>query len=253
MKNRYCEALAINVPVLDLVKDHPAANTYSLLIVALLERGEPMTLVEVAERFETARVSSGSERSSRCNAVSLHARPSTGMASTTPSTRMMPTSTFGRSDSGFVLRRSRGSPSSHGLRPFGRSQSEAHDRRAGRGLAGGKSPELVLAAYRARRSRRPRRSHGTRGCDRFVEARIRYHLLAPDTAKFRRRGSSIRVLENGRWDVARDPEALSSARKGVRDRHRGRATMASLRSDPTVIEANRRASERRRAEHQGPT
>jgi hypothetical protein len=34
------------------VADHRKANTFALLLVALLERGESMTLAEVATRFE---------------------------------------------------------------------------------------------------------------------------------------------------------------------------------------------------------
>ena len=56
MSNPYCDALRIEVPVLENVKDHPEANTYSLLIVALLERGDAMTLAEVAELFAVAGV-----------------------------------------------------------------------------------------------------------------------------------------------------------------------------------------------------
>lgn len=52
MKNLWCEQLDIAPPKLaDLVR-HREANNYSLLIVALLESGVPMTLVEVAARFE---------------------------------------------------------------------------------------------------------------------------------------------------------------------------------------------------------
>ena len=56
MTNPYCDALRIEVPVLEHVKGHPDANSYSLLIVALLERGDAMTLAEVAERFARAGV-----------------------------------------------------------------------------------------------------------------------------------------------------------------------------------------------------
>ncbi len=56
MTNSYCDALRIEVPALENVKDHPEANAYSLLIVALLERGDAMTLAEVAERFAAAGV-----------------------------------------------------------------------------------------------------------------------------------------------------------------------------------------------------
>ena len=54
MDNQYCEKLGINVPVLENLKGHLQANTYSLLIAALLERGGPMTLMEVANRFAAA-------------------------------------------------------------------------------------------------------------------------------------------------------------------------------------------------------
>lgn len=54
MDNPYCEALGIKVPVLEELIDLRQANTYSLMIVALLERDGPMTLAEVAERFAEA-------------------------------------------------------------------------------------------------------------------------------------------------------------------------------------------------------
>jgi hypothetical protein len=54
--NTYCDVLSITVPTLDAAKEAKRANTYALLIVALLERGEPMTLEQVAERFEQAHV-----------------------------------------------------------------------------------------------------------------------------------------------------------------------------------------------------
>ena len=54
--NPYCDALGIGIPKLEVAKDHPGANYYRLLIVFLLERGEPVTLQEAAERFEEAGV-----------------------------------------------------------------------------------------------------------------------------------------------------------------------------------------------------
>ena len=50
----WCEILGIEVPDLRTVKNHREAKPYSLLIVALLERGEAMTLPDVAARFEAA-------------------------------------------------------------------------------------------------------------------------------------------------------------------------------------------------------
>jgi hypothetical protein len=53
-RNPYCERLGIEVPSLAAVHSHPDANTYALLIVALLQRGRPMTLAEVALEFQAA-------------------------------------------------------------------------------------------------------------------------------------------------------------------------------------------------------
>lgn len=50
-QNIYCQVLGIEVPSLAKVKDHREAITYSLLLVALLEAGGPLTLEQVAERF----------------------------------------------------------------------------------------------------------------------------------------------------------------------------------------------------------
>lgn len=52
--NACCAALGIRAPRIEDAKSSPDANYYSLLLVALLERGEPMTLEEVAVRFVAA-------------------------------------------------------------------------------------------------------------------------------------------------------------------------------------------------------
>ena len=54
--NPYCDGIGIGIPRLEVAKGHPDANYYSLLIVVLLERGEPVTLREAAQRFEEAGV-----------------------------------------------------------------------------------------------------------------------------------------------------------------------------------------------------
>ena len=45
-------AIGIAVPSLAAIRSHPDANTFAILIVALLQRGRPMTLAEVALDFE---------------------------------------------------------------------------------------------------------------------------------------------------------------------------------------------------------
>lgn len=56
LTNPYCKALGIGVPALERVAAQSRASTYSLMIVALLEQGGPMTLPQVAERFAQAGV-----------------------------------------------------------------------------------------------------------------------------------------------------------------------------------------------------
>ena len=52
--NPYCAALGIPVPRVETACSSPDANYYGLLLVALLERGAPLTLEEAAARFEAA-------------------------------------------------------------------------------------------------------------------------------------------------------------------------------------------------------
>ena len=62
--NPYCNALGIRVPRLEDVAFHRDANTYARLIVALLERGGPMTLTEVADRLQQVGLGPSSCRNS---------------------------------------------------------------------------------------------------------------------------------------------------------------------------------------------
>ena len=59
--NPYCAALGIPVPRVETACSSPDANYYGLLLVALLERGAPLTLEEAAVRFEEAGVAPAPE------------------------------------------------------------------------------------------------------------------------------------------------------------------------------------------------
>jgi hypothetical protein len=54
MTNDWCRTLGIEPPTLDAVAHHREANTFAHLLVALLERGRPMTLADASTRFEEA-------------------------------------------------------------------------------------------------------------------------------------------------------------------------------------------------------
>jgi hypothetical protein len=56
VQNRYCERLGISVPRVEDVAERGRAKLFHLMVVALLERGAPMTLDEIAERLEAAGV-----------------------------------------------------------------------------------------------------------------------------------------------------------------------------------------------------
>ena len=66
MTNRYCETLGIEVPTLEQVvgkrlRTGGQPTVFGLLVVALLEHGQPMTLEAVAERLERAGVGPADE------------------------------------------------------------------------------------------------------------------------------------------------------------------------------------------------
>jgi hypothetical protein len=60
--NPYCAALGIHPPRIEDARSSADANYYSLLLVALLERGEPTTLEEVAARFAAAGITPTGEQ-----------------------------------------------------------------------------------------------------------------------------------------------------------------------------------------------
>ncbi len=99
-KNDWCLALGIAPPKLEAVAGHREANTFALLLVALLERGAPMTLVEVAARFEAAGIA---ERSSALLSLSRckpGRPPCIAKATSTTSIHTTRIWTCGRSGSG---------------------------------------------------------------------------------------------------------------------------------------------------------
>jgi hypothetical protein len=59
--NAYCAVLGIPVPRIEDARTSSDASYYGLLLVALLERGGPLTLEEAASRFEEAGVAPAGE------------------------------------------------------------------------------------------------------------------------------------------------------------------------------------------------
>ena len=233
-----------------MAKDHRDANYYSLLIVVLLERGEPVTLREAAQRFEEAGVAPAAQALAslqRCKpgrapvyrdgdryaldphdaqadlwAFTLGLRPP--MAASLPANR----------------------PAPEPLPTVDAPLTTAHLDEAWRGglPSGSSAQRVVLCVLDA---------HGAamdpENVISFVAARSRWSPVTATSADYWRRGSAIRVREDGCWELDPDHDALRSARQAVIDRIETRRRTASRRSDPAVVDANRKRIEHERSAH----
>ncbi len=250
MINRYCEVLGMEVPELGQVADHREANTYSLLIVALLERGDAMTLGEVADRFEAAGVAPTDlalRSLKRCKPARAPVYRDGDYYALDPHDHEVDLWLFRlglrppKVPALSVVR-----PESEPRREMTERLSVAELDEAWReaSLHSWSAQRLVLAVLDA---------HGEPlapdDAVAFVGARTRWHMLSPESAKFRRRGSLVQVRDDGRWEMGGDREGLLTVRKAVRERVQQARRTRSMMGDPAVMEANRRAYERRRAEH----
>ncbi len=246
--NDWCQTLGISPPKLESVAGHREANTFALLIVALLERGEPMTLADVAARFEEAKIAERSRALlslSRCKP----GRP--------PVYRDQDLYHLDPHDDGldfWVFRL--------GLRPprvahtppkevepaplpepgTALSASELDEAWKDASLSSWSAQRLAVAVLDA---------HGgpltPAEVVAAVAARTKWHLLREQAAKFTRRGSAVEVLADGRWAIAADADAsVKGARSAVRAVLRRRTRM---RIDPAVVEQRRAEWEERRAAH----
>lgn len=248
--NAYCKALGIQVPRLEGVRTNPDANYYSLLIVALLERGEPITLEEAAARFEEAGVAPSHKalaslkrckparpplyRDGNCYALDPH-DPEADLWAFRLGLRppRVAAPRVVRPDPGPLPSRDQpliiadldeawreGVPNTWSAQRIATAVLDAH-RSAMR-------PDDVLA---------------------FVRTRSQWSLLSADSAKHWRRGAAIRVREDKRWELDREHDAVRSARQAVRDRIAVIRRWAHIRPDPAVIDANRKRIERAREAH----
>lgn len=251
--NAWCRVLGIAVPDLAVVASHREANTYALLVVALLERGAPMTLEEVARRIAEA----GIVEAGRALAALKRCRPARPPVYRDGDAYHLDPHDDELDLWGFRL----------GLRPARvqvasraveaaplpdpsvcLTEAELDEGWKGVGLVSWSAQRLVLAVLDAR-------GGGALAPEEVVAevaARTKWHALGVDSAKFRRRGSAVAVMPDGRWAIARDAaagEALRAARVAVRDRVALARKYAAMRPDPAASAARREEFERERAEH----
>jgi hypothetical protein len=250
MTNPYCETLGIDVPALERVRDHPEANTYALLIVALLERGGATTLAEVAERFAAAGLGpAASARLSltRCRPARAPVYRDGDLYALDPHADELDLWLFRLGlrpprVPRLAVARPLPAPLPGPDEPVSVSELEEAWRDAG--LSAWSAQRLALAVLDA---------HGEAMTPEdvvaFVTARTRWHRLTSDSGALWRRDSAVRVREDGRWEIGPDRGALGSARRAVRERVETVRRWAAMRPDPAVWEATGRAVERQRAAH----
>ena len=244
--NPYCDALGIGIPNLEVVKDNRDANYYGLLIVVLLERGEPVTLQEAAQRFEEVRVAPAA------HALASLKRCKPGRAPIYRDGDLYALDPHDAEADRWVYRL--GLRSSKAASPVDRPAPEplptvdapltvVHLDEVWRdGVPSGWSAQRVVLCILD--------AHG-RAMDpedviSFVSARSQWNPVPAQSANYWRRGSAIRAREDGCWELDPNHDALSAARQAVIDRIETRRRWASEQPDPAVVTANRIRFERER-------
>lgn len=250
MTNTYQEVLKIASVRLEDIKDHPEASNYTLLIVALIERGGPMTLPEVAVRFAAAGVAPEKEALAglrRCRPARAPVHRDSECYSLDPFDDDADLWAFRLGLRPAKVARPVVAPPELPAMPgpeVGLTAAELDaawedvvlDTVSARHLAlavldvngGPMRPEDVVAA---------------------VRARTQWHMLGTDPVKFKSRSSPVTVDAEGRWAIVAGHDALGTARTGVRERLLARLRAEAGRFDPAVHEAARRAADARRANH----
>lgn len=248
--NAYCQALGIQVPRLETVRTNPDANYYSLLIVALLERGEPITLKEAAARFEEAGVTPSHEALAslkRCKPARPPIHRDGNRYALDPHDHEADLWAFRlglrppRVAAPQVVRPDPGPLPSPDQPLTLADLDEAWREGVPNTWSAQRIAIAVLDAHRL-----PMRPDDVLA---FVLARSQWNVLSTDSARYWRRGAAVRVRDDGRWELDGEHDAVRSARQAVRDRIAVIRRWAHMRPDPATIDANRQRIERVREAH----
>ena len=246
--NPYCQALGIRVPRLETARQSPDANFYSLLIVALLERGEPLTLAEVAGRFEEAGVAPAARALAslkRCKPARAPVYRDGDRYALDPHDDESDLWVFRLGlrpprVPALTVVRPAPPPLPAPDEPLAATElEEAWRDGVPSGWSAQRAAICVLDAHRT--AMLPDRVVA------FVRARSRWSPLATGSAAHWRQGAAIHVREDGTWELHGDHEAVHSARCAVRERLAQLRRRAETQPDPAVIAAHRARFERERA------
>jgi len=244
----WCEVLGIEPPCLETVKDHRRANTYAMLLVALLERGVAMTLTDVAARFEEAGLARQDQALlslQRCRPARPPIYRDGDLYALDPHDDNLALWLFRLGLRQAIIPRLRlvraplpplpgpGVPLTAG---------ELDQAWEGVSVSNWSAQRLVLAVLDAHGSPLPPAEVVG-----HVAARTEWHQLTENAAKFKRRGCPVVVLDDGRWAIAEDAQdALEGVRSAVRERVEIVRQRDAAKPDPSVQAANREVVARRR-------
>ena len=248
--NPYCEALGIQVPRLEAAAKSRDANYYSLLIVALLERGEPITLEEAAKRFEEAGVAAADRALAslkRCRPARSPIYRDGDLYALDPHDDELDLWAFR-----LGLRPPKAAPlelvapETGPLPPLDEPLTVAALDEAWRhGVPGSWSAQRIAICVLDAHGKAMRLDDVLT----FVRERSRWSLLSADSARYWRRGAPVRVREDGRWVLDRRHDAVRSARQAVRERVATVRRWIPVRPDPAVVAARQERFAKERAAH----
>jgi hypothetical protein len=231
--NAYCERLAIEVPSLAAVRTHREANTFSLLLVALLEAGRPLSLEDVAARFEQAGIASAAEA-----LLSLkRCRPARPPVSRDGDTYAL--DTFSDELDLWLFRlglrppKVVNEPRTYPPRPSTDQRlsiAELDEAFGNDGSLSGWSAQRIVLAILDAHDRPMTRDEVLA----FLDQRTRHHHLARNPMPFHHK-SAVAVSDQT-WSIVPGAPELLAARNAVRDRVEQNRRHAAFRPDPSALQ-----------------
>jgi len=246
--NPYCEALGIPVPRLEVAAKSKEANYYSLLIVALLERGEPITLAEAAKRFEEAGVAAADRALAslkRCRPARPPIYRDGDLYALDPHDHEVDLWAFQ-----LGLRPPKAEPlelvprETGPLPPLDEPLTVAALDEAWRhGIPGSWSAQRIAICVLDAHGKAMRPDDALA----FVQERSEWSMLSAESATYWHRGAPVRVREDGLWEVDREHDLVRSARRAVRERVEMVRSWAGMRPDPAVVAERQERFKKERA------
>lgn len=247
--NPYCETLGIEQPVLEAVKDHPEATTYALMMVALLERGGPMTIAEVAERFARAGVAlapNATRSLKRCRPARAPIYRDGDHYSLDPHDDELDLWAFRlglRPPRVPMLKLASPPPEPLPGTEVPLTIAELEEAFRGAYLSSWSAQRLALAVLDCHGGGQP--------ADRVLgvlNTLTHDHNLRKESAQYWRKGAAVKAVEDGTWVMNAGHPALPSAREAVRKRIEVARRWNNREPDPATLAVHRLRIEAREAQ-----